>query len=110
MLVGKKFALQTFQDHQSFVKSSSKVRSNIALDTFGHLKLSVTGWLDYIFSIWPFTTLKLCPLAEGVYSVRPDLAKFNHFDKNFEVFGYLLRVVFCIWQILEPTLVICYDV
>ena len=24
---------------------------------------SVTGWLDYLFNIWPFGTMKRCPIA-----------------------------------------------
>ena len=26
-------------------------------------KVSVTGWLDYLFSIWPFTTMKSWPIT-----------------------------------------------
>ena len=35
----------------------------------------------------------------------PDLVKVHHSGKILEVFCYFMRILFCIWQILAPTLV-----
>ena len=39
-----------------------------------------------------------------VATVWPDLAKFHPVGNTVEVFGYFMGGLFCIWQILAPTL------
>ena len=36
-------------------------RSNLLLVVVVGVETSVTRWLDYLFNIWPFRTIKVCP-------------------------------------------------
>ena len=48
-------------NHQ--VKSNlGRMRSTTTTKSSIFVVFSVTGWLDYFLSIWPFTTMKICPM------------------------------------------------
>ena len=46
---------------------------------------SVTGWLDYLFNIWPFGTMKRCPIAlKSCQSWTQTLANIKWTVKNWQ--------------------------
>ena len=39
-------------------------------DFYFRIALSVTRWLDYLFNIWPFRTMKICPNNNNICQSR----------------------------------------
>ena len=56
---------------------------------------SVTRWLGYLFNIWPFTTVKICPISTKLGSKFCQLLNESVIDitKDIENFAKLLKFV-----------------
>ena len=47
-----------------------------------YLNTSVTWWLDYLFNIWPFTTMRMCPKYIKIYQSMWKIIQNEHFQNG----------------------------
>ena len=60
-----------------------------------HMIVSVAEWLNYSFNVWPFTTKKLCPIANNVQNFANLLKVLNFFNfcQSGEIMANLVTVI-----------------
>ena len=60
-----------------------------------HMIVSVAEWLNYSFNVWPFTTKKLCPIANNVQNFANLLIVLNFFNfcQSGEIMANLVTVI-----------------